>query len=108
MIEFQYFNVLCWNIRGAINVDGRRHIKELVRKHTPAIVILMETHCIFKKVSKFWERVGYDISGYSEAQGHASGIWVLVEKNDNFSISVIDIFHQVVTVSIKRDIRSWA
>lgn len=54
MIEFQDFNVLCWNIRGAVNMEGRRHIRVLVRRYRPAVVILLETQCSFQKASKFW------------------------------------------------------
>lgn len=64
-------------------MEGRRHMKELVRKFTPTIVILLETHCAYQKASKFWERLGYDISGCSEAQGHACGI---------FPVSVMDVY----------------
>lgn len=39
--------------------------------------------------------------GYSEAQGHAGGIWVLVEEISPFTVSVLEVFHQAFTISLK-------
>lgn len=46
--------------------------------------------------------MGYEPSVYSEAQGHFGGIWILVERQQNFIVNVVDCFHQVVTISIKK------
>lgn len=43
----------------------------------------------------------------SEAQGHAGGIWIMVERNRNFSISVVDVLHQAVIVEISRGNKKW-
>lgn len=69
MIEFQDFSFLYWNILGAINVAGRRHVRELLKKHNPSIVILVETHCTFDRTEKFWRKLGYDLCGFSDAIG---------------------------------------
>lgn len=107
MIEFQIFSILCWNIRGAISLKGKLYTRDLVKKYKPSMVILVETHCAFSRVEKFWQKMGYDVSGFSEAQGHIGGIRVLVEKGINFMVSVVDNFHQAVTVSISRGANKW-
>lgn len=107
MISFQEFSILCWNIRGALNPAGRRHTRELVRKHKPSIVILMETHCAFNRAERFWYNLGYEAGAFSEAQGHKGGIWILVERGRNFTVSMVDCFHQVVTISINKGADTW-
>lgn len=107
MISFQDFSILCWNVRGAVNTAGRRHTRELVRKHHPSIVMLMETHCTFSRAERFWNKLGYEAGAYFEAQGHSGGIWILVEKGRDFTSSVVDCFHQIVTISIKKGAHIW-
>lgn len=107
MISFQDFSILCWNIRGAINPAGRRHTRELIKKHNPSMVIIMETHCAFKKAERFWQKLGYEASACSEAQGHSGGIWILVEQKRNYTVSLVECFHQMVTISIKRGAHVW-
>lgn len=107
MIEFQDFSLLCWNIRGPINVVGRRHARELVKKHNPSMVILVETHCVFDRAERFWRKLGYDLGGFSDDIGQAGGIWILVANGRNFSMDVIDVFHQMVTVSIAKGNKKW-
>jgi len=34
-MDFEDLTILSWNIRGALSLEGRRHAKELVRKHNP-------------------------------------------------------------------------
>lgn len=102
MIDFKDISILCWNIRGAVNPAGRRHARELVRKHRPSLVILVETHSPFVKTEGFWRGLGYKAVGISEAQGHAGGIWVLVEAGCDIAISVVSIFHQAVSFALKK------
>ncbi|KAK7243376.1 hypothetical protein RIF29_38170 [Crotalaria pallida] len=69
--------VVAWNIRGAVNKNGRRYAKEMVLKHQPEIVIIMETHCQFASASSLWNSLGFSSIGIVEARGHSGGIWVL-------------------------------
>lgn len=107
MIEFQDLVILSWSIRGAINLVGKHHIRELVRKYRPSIVILVETHCPFGSVERFWNTLGYEGSVISEAQGQSGGIWILMEKGSLYSVSAIDNFHQAVSFSIQVGNMKW-
>lgn len=107
MIEFQDFSVLCWNIRGAINVVGRRHTRELINKFRPSMVILVENHCAFSRAMKFWKKLGYDVGCCYEANGQSGGIWILIESTSNFSVQILDSFHQAVTVSVCKGNSKW-
>lgn len=52
-MDFKNFSLLCWNIRGVINVVGRRHSRELIRQYRPSMVVLIETHSPFQKSENF-------------------------------------------------------
>lgn len=107
MICFQDFTILCWNVRGVVNAAGRRHSRDLVKKNNPSMIILMETHCAFSRAERFWTRMGYEAAAYSEAHGHSGGIWMLMAMGSNYDISVVDCWHQMVTISIKKGTQTW-
>lgn len=71
------------------------------------MVILMETHCVIKKAERFWHKLGYEVGACSEAQGHSGGIWLLVQQKRNYTVSLVDCFHQMVSISIKRGTHIW-
>jgi len=73
-MDFEDLTHLRWNIRGALNLEGRRYAKELVRKHHPFFIFIMETHCPFSKSSLFWNHPGYEICALSEASNQSRGI----------------------------------
>ena len=52
-MDFEDLSILSWNIRGALSLEGRRHAKELVRKHRPLFIFLMETHFLSQKHQYF-------------------------------------------------------
>ena len=99
-------NILSWNIRGAVNVAGRRVMRELANKHHLDIVIIIEPHCQFAKVSRFWDKMGFSPMAISEANGHSDGIWVLGLKG-GVHFSVLDIFPQVVSLKIGEGANAW-
>ncbi|KAK7259110.1 hypothetical protein RIF29_24708 [Crotalaria pallida] len=66
--------ILSWNVRGAVNKDGRRYARELISKHKPDCVILMETHCLFAAATIFWKSLGYVACEIVEARGHSGGL----------------------------------
>ncbi|AES94091.1 hypothetical protein MTR_5g010670 [Medicago truncatula] len=67
VLEFEDFTIWSWNIKCALSHEGRRHAKDLVRKHHPLFIFLMETHRPFLETSLFWSCLGYDICALSEA-----------------------------------------
>jgi len=106
-MDFEDLTILSWNIRGALSLEGRRHAKELVRKHHPLFIFLMEIHCPFSKTSIFWNRLGYEICALSEASSHSGGIWVLKSKGCDYDITVIDAYFHAVTICIKKSDCMW-
>lgn len=67
MMEFIDFSIMVWNIRGAVNLRGKRHTKELVRKYRPSLFVLLETHAQFDRARVFWNRLGHEAIAIEEA-----------------------------------------
>lgn len=96
-----------WNIRGASNDTAKRHIKDLIRKHRPTIIFIMETHIPFDKVKNFWQRVGNLHIHVVEAQGHSGGIWVLIQIGHNLNINVWEYSNHSISLDIKVGSQNW-
>ncbi|KAK7243497.1 hypothetical protein RIF29_38295 [Crotalaria pallida] len=107
MNVFDDVKIISWNIRGTINKDGRRYVRELVHNHHPDIFIVMETHCLFSSSLNFWQRLGFVHVATVEARGHSGGIWVLSCVGANLSYKVCHSFNQCITFSISRGSSSW-
>ena len=105
-IEFLNCNIIAWNIKGAINAKGKRHVKELVRKFKPKVFIVLETHTQFNNVKSFWDKLGYLAIRITEATSHSGGIWILVFANI-FQVMVVDIFHQCVSIKLTFANQTW-
>lgn len=105
--EFNDISFLSWNVRGASNDTAKRHIKELIRKHRPTIIFIMETHTLFDKVKAFWHRVGYIPIHVVEAQGHSGGLWALIQSGHSLNIKVWDFSNHSISLEIKVGSQSW-
>ena len=100
------FTIMCWNIRGAMNKDGRPHVRELICRFKPTFFIVMETHSLFSQSKKFWNELGFFEVGISEANGHSGGIWIL-SMDPTFQCDILDVCSQMVTVKVKYGFREW-
>ena len=100
-MEYSEFSIVAWNMRGAAGKASRCHLKSLVSKFKPFMLILMETHVEFSKLMVFWKWVGYDPVGIMDAQGHMGGIWVL-SYDLSVCYKVVDLHHQVITLALQR------
>ncbi|KAK7267464.1 hypothetical protein RIF29_20138 [Crotalaria pallida] len=107
MKEFMDFTIMSWNIRGASNLQTRRYLRELIRRHHPSILFIMETHVPFAKMSTFWNRVGYFPVAVEEANGHSGGIWALLDVRISTRVVVVDRHFQGVTLGIGSGDSSW-
>jgi hypothetical protein len=47
MDEFLDLSILTWNIRGAVNREGKCQTRVLIRRYRPLLVAILETHCQF-------------------------------------------------------------
>jgi hypothetical protein len=93
---------LSWNIRGALNSNAKRHVKELIRKHRPSFLAILETHVPFARLTTFWSNIGYLPIHIEEATGHSGGIWLLKHAADATSTTISDVNHYSITFTISR------
>lgn len=57
MKYIQMINVICWNCRGLSNLVTRNCIKDLLNKHKPQILCLVETRANEDRVLRFCNRM---------------------------------------------------
>ncbi|XP_020228435.1 uncharacterized protein LOC109809509 [Cajanus cajan] len=101
------FNILSWNIRGAVNAKGKRRVAELVRLHHPSIFIVLETHCQFSSVESFWSKLGYRLCYSMEATGHSGGIWVLMALSCSAKVSDLASHPQAMSFMVVEGSKRW-
>lgn len=105
--EYRDMTILSWNVRGASNDKAKRHIKELIKKHRPTLIFILETHILFEKVKTFWQRVGYHPVHVVEAQGHSGGIWALAQEGHNLNFSTWEFTNHSITLEVKAGSYIW-
>ncbi|XP_019462952.1 PREDICTED: uncharacterized protein LOC109361876 [Lupinus angustifolius] len=107
MNDFKGCSILSWNIRGAINKDGRQHARYLVRMFKPLIIVLMKTHYQFSRAEYLWNSLGYVKSGIVEAVGHARGIWVLLAMDNVLCTIVVNSCNQAISLKLQCSSKEW-
>ncbi|KAK7848287.1 putative ribonuclease h protein [Quercus suber] len=84
-------NILLWNCRGALGLDFRRRVLEMMVNHFPSIMITTET------------RVGgllFDGFFTTETIGYAGGLWLLW-KRDEVDVFVLSATKQEIHTTVK-------
>lgn len=68
-------NIIVWNCKGALKPSFQSHIRELVRNHSPAILVVMETRVGGERVREITNRLPFygaihaDTIGYVGVSG---------------------------------------
>ncbi|XP_057432499.1 uncharacterized protein LOC130725245 [Lotus japonicus] len=101
------FKIVSWNIRGSVHDHGKLALKDIIRCKKPDVVILLETKCQFKRVSRFWNTLDYTPIFIEEARGFSGGIWVLSHRGSNVSFRLVKAHPQVVTFEVWKANLSW-
>lgn len=64
-------NIIIWNCRGILKPSFQSHVKELVRNHDPAILVLMETRIRGEKAREISSRLPFDGATRTDTIGYA-------------------------------------
>ena len=72
-----------------------------------SLYFIYRTHIAFIRVEKFWKNLGYSPITIEEANGRASGVWILAGQS-SFKFSLLDQFHQAVTNKVEVSNKVWA
>ena len=70
-------NVIVWNYRGALKPNFQRHVRELVRTHNPAILVVMETWFWGDRAKEIIDCLPFDGAILAETIGYAGVVWLL-------------------------------
>ena len=93
-------NSIIWNCRGASKPSFQKRVREMVQKHNPAILVVMETHVGGNRVREITERLHFDGAIRSDAVGFASGIWVLW-NSDRVNVAHLASTEQEIHFTVK-------
>lgn len=107
MLGFKEVIVLSWNIWGASNNKVKRHLIDLIRKHSPRFLIIMETRVGFHKTKSFWDRAGYVSVHFVDARGQSGGIWILKQNGSNIVTVVHYFYMDTITIKLILGGSSW-
>ena len=70
-------NTLIWNCRGALSPNFCNNIKDMVRIHSLAIMIIMETKVCGDKARRIVDRLPMDGAIIANSIGLSGGLWLL-------------------------------
>ena len=93
-------NVIAWNCRGTRKTAFRSHVRELVRIHDPAILIVMETRVGGDRAKAITDDLPFDGAIHTDTMGYAGGLWLLW-NGDRVEINQLAITKQEIHVAIK-------
>ena len=68
-------NIIIWNCRGALKPSFQTHVRELVRNHNPAILVLIETRVSGERAREISGRLPFDNAIHTDTIGYAGGLW---------------------------------
>lgn len=86
--------------------DTRIHLKELIKKHKPAILAVTETRIHSSRVMDFLIFTGFTDMVAVEAAGFFGGIWLLWDCNV-VTVEPIALGDQIITVLVKELDKPW-
>lgn len=79
-------NIIAWNYRGALKPNFQNHVREMVRNHDPAILVVMETRVGGERAKEITDKLPFDGAIHTNTIGYAGGLWLL-RNSDKVVIS---------------------
>ena len=86
MATFVFMNIFVWNCNGASSKPFSRTLKDLMARHKPDILALVETRCSRDHANFVCNKAGFDHWTRVEALGFSKGIWLLWKDSVNVRI----------------------
>ena len=93
-------NILMWNCRGALNVDFKRRIFEMVVNHHPAIMVITKTRVSGKRAKRIAKGLPFDGFYATDTIGYAGGLWLFWNK-DKAEVFILSATKQEIHASMK-------
>ncbi|XP_075669878.1 uncharacterized protein LOC142639611 [Castanea sativa] len=89
----------CQNL-GAMKPAFKRHIRELVRFHDPAVLLVMETRIGGNRAKEITDDLPFDGAIHTDTIGYAGGLWLLWNE-DRVEITQLAKTEQEIHVVVK-------
>jgi hypothetical protein len=70
-------NIIMWNCRRALNPNFHRSVAELVRCHSPTMMIIIETCVGSDRAKEITDTLPFDGVVHADTIGYAGGLWLL-------------------------------
>ena len=101
-------NILLWNCRGALGLDFKRRVLEMMVNHFPSILIITETRVSGDRAARIIEDLPFDGFFTTETIGYAGGLWLLW-KREEVDIVVLSATEQEIhaTVQVHNSNLTW-
>ena len=74
-------NMLIWNYRGALSPTICSNVSDLVRVHSPAIMIVIETKVSGDRAKRITDKLPLDGAIFANSIGFSGGLWVFWDSN---------------------------
>lgn len=97
---FFIMNIIVWNCRGARKPSFQSHVKELMRNHNPAILVVMETRVGSDRARKITNKLPFANAYHTETIGYAGGLWMLW-NSDRVDITQMSSTEQEIHAIVK-------
>lgn len=93
-------NIISWNCKGTLRAAFRSHVRELVRSHDPAILIVMETCIEGNRAKAITDDFLFDGAIHTDSIGYTGGLWLLWNE-DRMEITQLANTEQEIHVVVK-------
>ena len=74
-------NLIIWNCRGSLNPNFCNNVSDLVRIHSPTILILTETKTCGERAKRIVSKLPFDGAIFANTIGLTGGLWVLWDSS---------------------------
>ena len=94
---FKIMNILIWNCGGAMKLQFRKTVMDLVEWHTPMLMVITEARMSGARAVEMIESLPFDGSVVADTIGFVGGIWLLWRT---------DLVHVGVLVATEQEIHA--
>lgn len=98
--NFVNMNILLWNFRGALNVDFKSRVLEMMINHQPSIMVITETRVGGDRAERIIAELPFDGFYTTDTIGYAGGLWLLWKKEEA-EIFVLSSTEQEIHATVK-------
>lgn len=98
--NFVNMNILLWNCRGALNVDFKSRVLEMMINHQSSIMVITETRVGGDRAERIIAELPFDGFYTTDTIGYAGGLWLLWKKEEA-EISVLSSTEQEIHATVK-------